>query len=465
MRLAVALALLAVLLTPTTAAAVAPPTSWCGADAESAVDRLPDPVTAFEIHVVYAIPADGPDRFNERIDAIATDAASMDGWWRGQDATRAPRFDLAAFAGCASVFGQLDVSAVRLPSGAATYAPDQYRLLRRDLGAAGFADPDKKYLVYYDGPPVATPEGGVVCGQTETGQNDGGPRAYSIVYLGGFCSSGIGAGGVATVTAMHELTHELNALVSPGPAHACPGDPAHPCDSPTDLLYPRQTADVTLDSLVLDVGRDDYYGHSGDWWDVQDSLFLAHLDSPDRNPPSEPGRLTATSRGNTVVISWQASSDDGGVAGYRVYRDGALYSKTTAPRFSDSNGVAGGQIHTYAVRAWDAAGFLSVKPEIRFKTGVGIVDDAGTLVRDTVPPPPVGRIRPRIVRRAIVLSWPRVTDAGGLRGYRVERNGRLYALVVRPTVSIPAVRARAGWSIQAVDRAGNRGLPARIVVR
>ncbi|MFN2468104.1 MAG: hypothetical protein ABR521_08275 [Gaiellaceae bacterium] len=35
-----------------------------------------------------------------------------------------------------------------------------------------------------------------------------------------------------------------------------------------------------LGGAILDVGRDDYYGHSGAWWDVQDSPFLAHLDAP-----------------------------------------------------------------------------------------------------------------------------------------------------------------------------------------
>ena len=40
-----------------------------------------------------------------------------------------------------------------------------------------------------------------------------------------------------------------------------------------DILYPF--ADATpLGSLLLDFGRDDYYGHSGAWLDVQDSLWL-----------------------------------------------------------------------------------------------------------------------------------------------------------------------------------------------
>jgi hypothetical protein len=462
-RLAVSLGLLAALVAAAASTAAGPPTPWCGAGQESTTDRS-DAISAFQIHVVYAIPADGADRFADVVSLLDTDEATIDLWWRGQDPTRTPRFDLAAFPGCTSTFGRLDVSFARLPGTAADYGSGQYQLVRRDLDAAGFRDPDKKYLVYYDGPPVVSGTGGVICGQSENGHPDGGALAYSIVYLAGFCGSSLGSDGVTAVTATHELIHGLNALVTPGPPHACPGDPGHPCDSPTDILYPKQTSDVTLAGLVLDVGRDDYYGHAGSWWDVQDSPFLAHLDSADQAPPSTPGGLTATSRGGTATVSWQPSSDDTDVAGYRVYRDGVLYGKTDGLRFEDA-GAGPGRTHVYAVRAFDAAGFLSGKPQIRFKVGTGIVDAAGALLRDTVPPPAIARIRARVAGRVVVLAWPPVTDGGGLRGYRIERNGRLYTLVARPTIRIPAARVRALWSVQAVDRAGNRGLPARIVVR
>jgi Divergent InlB B-repeat domain len=33
----------------------------------------------------------------------------------------------------------------------------------------------------------------------------------------------------------------------------------------------------SLDTVTLDVNRDDYYGHGGSWWDVQDSDWLTHL--------------------------------------------------------------------------------------------------------------------------------------------------------------------------------------------
>ena len=38
-----------------------------------------------------------------------------------------------------------------------------------------------------------------------------------------------------------------------------------------------------LEEHVLDSWHDDYHGHSGPWPDVQDSLFLQRLDSPDRS--------------------------------------------------------------------------------------------------------------------------------------------------------------------------------------
>ena len=468
MRLAFALLVIA-FVTATAAQAVgaaAPFTPWCGGADESAFDRQPDAVSAFEIHVVYAFPADGIDRFADRVSLIDTDLATMDIWWRGQDSTRTPRFDLASFAGCPSTFGQLDVSSLRLPHEAAFYARDQFNLLRLDLDATGFGDPDKKYLVYYDGPPL--PSGtGVFCGQSDSRVTGGGRHAYSIVYLGGFCGETLGLGGATAVIATHELIHGLSALTifgSPGPPHACPGDPGHPCDSPNDILYPSFGSSVTLDSLTLDVARDDYYGHSGPWWDVQDSPFLTRLDSPDQAPPSAPAGLTATSRADTVLLSWQASADDVGPVTYRVYRDGDLIGTSGSPHFQD-DGADARRANHYAVRAADAVGFLSTRVDLRFRVGLGIVDEAGSLVRDTVPPPAVDAVRARATRTAVILSWRGVSDAGGLRGYRVQRNGVLYALVLRPSVTIPRRRRTAHWTIRAVDRAGNLGPPGLITVR
>ncbi len=79
--------------------------------------------------------------------------------------------------------------------------------------------------------------------------------------------------------AAHEAAHDLGA-VFPGAPHACPNDSGHVCDSRLDLMYPKVGPDSTLNTAVLDIGRDDYYGfvaaqHSGSQFDVQTSAWLA----------------------------------------------------------------------------------------------------------------------------------------------------------------------------------------------
>jgi Divergent InlB B-repeat domain len=247
---------------------------WCGTGTAT-TDRTPDAVSAAQVHVIYAVPADGVDRFASLAGAIVTDLAAVDGWWRQQDPTRAPRFDLFAFPGCTPGLDELDLSDVHLSQPGSFYSDSTTAFPRivTELGAT-FNDPWKKYVVYYDGL-LNEPR---LCGQSIETPNDGGRLAYSVIYAQG-CRADIGAGGLSASVVAHELTHNLGAVPAPGPPHACPGDDAHACDSELDLMYPY-THGEGIGQRVLDVGHDDYYAHSGTWWDVQDSLWLSHLDAP-----------------------------------------------------------------------------------------------------------------------------------------------------------------------------------------
>jgi hypothetical protein len=236
---------------------------WCGAG-EAATDR-PDSTTGQQIHAVVVSPSDGADNFATDANRLADDVASMTAWWTGQDPTRAPRFDQAAFASgnC------LDISFVRLPDSSASLrgAGIAFDRVLRDLERSGFSSVYKKYYVYYDGPSVQTN----VCG-TGGGEFATGP-AYAVVWLGG--CPGVPTDAVGT----HELVHALGALPAGAP-HACPDDPGHPCDAPFVDLLSQYTDGRPLQQQVLDVGRDDYYGHNGSWDDLQDSVWLSHLDTP-----------------------------------------------------------------------------------------------------------------------------------------------------------------------------------------
>jgi hypothetical protein len=239
-------------------------------------DRFPDAFPGYQVHVIYAIPADGSDRFLERATGIARDLAAVDGWWQAQVSDRTPRFDLASFASCGSEFGNLDLSFVRLAQPGATYASAEgaaFRQLRTDVAQRGFGRLSKKYLVYYDGP-VTRPN---LCGTSDVQPNSTG---YAFVFTSSSESCGtVGGGDWMAITAAHELLHNLGAVFADAPHHC---DLGHVCDSGSDILRGQSIAQGfrVLVEAQLDVGRDDYYGHSGEWFDVQDSPWLRNPQLP-----------------------------------------------------------------------------------------------------------------------------------------------------------------------------------------
>jgi hypothetical protein len=237
---------------------------WCGTG-ESPTDRA-DVTTGQQVHALVIAPADGADTFATDANRLAGDVDSMTAWWTGQDPTRAPRFDQAVFpAGTC-----LDISFLRLADTSTVLrgANNAFERVTRALESAGFGNAYKKYYVYYDGPAVQAN----ICG-TGGGDFSSGP-AYAIIWLQG-CPN-VASDAVGT----HELVHALGALPAGAP-HACPNDPGHPCDgAPSlDVLYPTTDGRPLLQQ-VLDVNHDDYYAHSGTWNDLQDSLWLRHLDAP-----------------------------------------------------------------------------------------------------------------------------------------------------------------------------------------
>lgn len=79
----------------------------------------------------------------------------------------------------------------------------------------------------------------------------------------------------------------------------------------------------------------------------------------DTEPPTVPAGLHATGIDEAdVALAWQAATDNLGVTGYRLYRDGQLIGSTAATDYSDS-GLTPDTTYEYSVEATDAAGNLS----------------------------------------------------------------------------------------------------------
>lgn len=80
----------------------------------------------------------------------------------------------------------------------------------------------------------------------------------------------------------------------------------------------------------------------------------------DTEAPSPPTNLTATPTSATQVdLSWSAATDNVGVTGYDLYRDGSLLATLgTGTTYSDTT-VTASTTYTYEVKARDAAGNVS----------------------------------------------------------------------------------------------------------
>lgn len=79
----------------------------------------------------------------------------------------------------------------------------------------------------------------------------------------------------------------------------------------------------------------------------------------DTSAPTIPAGITATPQSAVAVrVSWQAASDNVGVTGYRVFRDGSPVGTVAGTSFDDS-GLTPGAAYAYSVAAYDAAGNVS----------------------------------------------------------------------------------------------------------
>lgn len=130
------------------------------------------------------------------------------------------------------------------------------------------------------------------------------------------------------------------------------------------------------------------------------SYYSAIVSPPDTTPPSIPANLTGgSSSSSTVSLSWNASTDNVGVAGYYVLRNGVKIATTAETYFQDS-GLAGATTYVYMLKAFDLAGNVS-PPSLSLDI---TTKDAGP------PSPPSNLVATAVSCQNINLTWSASTD-------------------------------------------------------
>ena len=150
----------------------------------------------------------------------------------------------------------------------------------------------------------------------------------------------------------------------------------------TEVASKPQSGPIAISTGALTIGSDPLYGQyfagridEARVYNVALTASEIQTDmntpigsqSPDSQPPTAPGALTASAASASQInLSWTASSDNVGVTGYRVERcQGASCTNfvqvatTPGTSYSDT-GLAANTTYRYQVRAADAAGNLSL---------------------------------------------------------------------------------------------------------
>ena len=156
----------------------------------------------------------------------------------------------------------------------------------------------------------------------------------------------------------------------------------------------------------------------------------------DTQAPSTPGGLSASALSSSqVALSWLASTDNVGVAGYTVFRNGVKIGTVNGTSFSDS-GLIASTTYTYSVRAFDVAGNISAQASMSITTHKFVIGDrikanvsltvrskpstsSSSRIRGTQPTGALGRIigGPQI---GSGYTWWRVDFNSGADGWVVQ---------------------------------------------
>ena len=130
---------------------------------------------------------------------------------------------------------------------------------------------------------------------------------------------------------------------------------------------------------------------------------------PDKTPPAAPTGLTGGS-GNptTAYLTWNASTDNVGVAGYYIIRNGVNVA-TTGPTSYQDTGLTESTTYSYTVQAFDLGGNVSPSSQSISVTTADV----------TPPTPPTNVVATANSCQKVTLTWSPSTDNTGVNSYTV----------------------------------------------
>ncbi|MFE6099058.1 discoidin domain-containing protein [Streptomyces laurentii] len=199
---------------------------------------------------------------------------------------------------------------------------------------------------------------------------------------------------------------------------------------------------------------------------VQPAAQLSELEvygpqTGDTQAPSAPANLAFTQPATDQIrLTWNAATDNVGVAGYDIYANGSLLTSVAGGVTTFTDTRPANQTVTYLVRAKDAAGNQSADSNTVTRTA-----ETGDTQAPTAPAnlaltePGAGQIK---------LTWNASSDNTGVTGYDVYANNTLRGSVagdVTTYTDTQPASATVTYHVRAKDAAGNQSANSNTVTR
>ena len=196
------------------------------------------------------------------------------------------------------------------------------------------------------------------------------------------------------------------------------------------------------------------YDTGADGWSIQNRLRLYVTTTTDTTLPTVAFTAPAASAilSGTATLSATAT-DNVGVTKVEFYNGASLITTDTTSPYSatlDTTALTNGT-YTLSAKAYDAAGNIGTA------TVVVTVTNATTTTDTTPPTVPTNLSASGTTQTQTTLSWTAATDAVGVTGYKVYRNGTQVGTTTTPSYTATGLTAATTYSftVSAYDAAGN----------
>lgn len=171
----------------------------------------------------------------------------------------------------------------------------------------------------------------------------------------------------------------------------------------------------------------------------------------DETPPTQVQNLTATAVSDTRInLSWSAATDNVGVTGYRITRDGSTLTEVSGTSHADT-GLTPNTQYTYTVAAFDFAGNVGTASSEAQATTFEEVDTQA-------PTNPTNLVATATGATTIELTWTASSDNIGVDHYEVWRDDAFLANAPSNSYNDSGLtpETQYAYKVLAVDAADNK---------